>query len=271
MEKEIDKRTGDDGGGKGSVTVVGIGPGGTDELTARAKEVLARADTVVGYTRYVELVAGLVEGKDVRTTGMTREEQRCVAALELALGGRRVAVVSSGDAGVYGMAGLVLQLSQERFGGEVPVEVVPGVPAFVAASAILGAPLMHDFASVSLSDLLTPWEVIERRVEAAASADFVIAIYNPRSKKRTEGLAKALETIRAHRSGSTPVGIVRNASREDESVVVTTLDGMDEHYGGVDMSTMLIVGNSTSYTAGGRIITPRGYRGVRGSGAAGGR
>lgn len=244
---------------------MGIGPGSTDELTLRARETLARADTVVGYTRYVELVAALVEGKDVRTTGMTHEEERCMSALELARTGRRVAVVSSGDAGVYGMAGLILQLCHERFGGRVPVEVVPGVPAFVAASAILGAPLMHDFASISLSDLLTPWEKITERVEAAASADFVIALYNPRSKKRTEGLAAAMEIIGRHRAGSTPVGIVRNAAREDESVVLTTLDGMDGHYDGVDMSTILVVGNSSTYTASGRVITPRGYRGVRGA------
>lgn len=207
----------------------------------------------------MRLVSALVEGKELFTTGMTHEVERCAKALELAGAGKRVAVVSSGDSGVYGMAGLVLQL---RGDDSVEVEVVPGIPAFVAASALLGAPLMHDFASISLSDLLTDWDVIERRVEAAAAADFVIALYNPKSSKRVEGLAKAIDLIRRHRGPDTPVGIVRNATREGETVLLATLGGFEGYYDKIDMLTIVIVGNSATFAGQGRMITPRGYRGV---------
>ncbi len=219
---------------------------------------LASAEWVVGYARYLELVSPLTRGKETFSTGMTGEVERCRKAIELASSGRSVAVVSSGDAGIYGMAGLLLELMGD---GEVPfgVEVVPGVPAFAAAAAVLGAPLMHDFASVSLSDLLTPWETIERRVEAAASGDFVIVLYNPKSKKRTAQLPGAVDIIRRYREPSTPVGVVRNASRDDEEVRVTTLGGVESFYDTVDMSTLLVIGNSTTYTAAGRMVTPRGY------------
>lgn len=246
---------------------MGIGPGGLGHLTAKAAEALGSSDAVVGYSTYLDLVAPLTEGIETFSTGMTREEERCVKALELAATGRRVAVVSSGDAGIYGMAGLVLQLAIER-GYKVDVGVVPGVPAFVAASSVLGAPLMHDFASVSLSDLLTPWETIEKRVEAAAGADFVIALYNPKSKKRVEGLKRAFEIVSRHRSPETPVGIVRNATREGESAVLTTLAGAPSHFDTVDMLTTVIIGNSSSFASEGVFITPRGYRGVS-SGRAG--
>ena len=250
--------------GCGSVLVIGIGPGGAEHLTAKAVAALKAADCVVGYSRYVGLVASIIEGKETFTTGMTQEVQRCAKALELGRDGRRVAVVSSGDAGIYGMAGLILQLALEGDTSMAPprIEVIPGVPAFVSAASILGAPLMHDFASISLSDLLTPWEVIEKRVEAAAAADFVIILYNPRSRSRTEGLGLALELVGRHRDPSTPVGIVRNAAREGEEAVITTLGLMGEYIEMVDMLTLLIIGNSATSSNGKWMVTPRGYRGV---------
>lgn len=224
----------------------------------RARAALEGAGSVVGYTRYVDLVRPLIEGKEVFSTGMTHEVERCEKAISLAREGKKVAVVSSGDSGIYGMAGLIFELLGED--GGVEVEVIPGVPAFVAAASLLGAPLMHDFASISLSDLLTDWALIEARVEAAAKADFVIALYNPKSSKRVELLGRALEVIGRYRSGQTPVGIVRNASRKGEEVIVTTLKEAPSFADRIDMLTILVIGNSSTYTSLGRVITPRGYR-----------
>lgn len=243
---------------------MGLGPGGLDDLTLRAKKALEDADAVVGYTRYVDLVRPLIAGKEVFSTGMTHEVQRCEKAIALAREGRMVAVVSSGDSGIYGMAGLIFELLSGD--NAVEVEVIPGVPAFVAAASLLGAPLMHDFASISLSDLLTSWELIETRLEAAAKADFVIALYNPKSSKRVEGLGRALDVIGRHRAGSTPVGIVRNASRKDEEVIMTTLKETPSFAEKIDMLTILIIGNSSTFSSGGHLVTPRGYR-LEGRGA----
>ncbi len=220
------------------------------------------ADCVVGYKRYVDLVLPFIEGKEIHSRGMMQEVERCKIALDLAHAGKRVAVVSSGDSGIYGMAGLVLELALKESSAMPEVEVIPGVPAFVAAAALLGAPLMHDFASISLSDLLTPWETIEQRVAAAAGADFVISLYNPKSKKRVVGLQKAIDIVARYREGSTPVGVVRNATRDDESVQLTTLDGLAEFYESIDMLTIIIIGSSTTRSDGGYMVTPRGYRGV---------
>lgn len=217
------------------------------------------SDVIVGYTRYVELVKPLIDGKEIFTTGMTFEVERCKKALEYARSGKTVAVVCSGDAGIYGMAGLILQLSMKEAATPVKIEVVPGIPAFVSAAAILGAPLMHDFASISLSDLLTDWDLIEKRVKAAAEADFVIALYNPKSSKRVEGLRKALSIISTVRSASTPVGIVRNATREGQSAIISTLGTIEASLDDIDMLTILIVGNSSTLVSGGVMITPRGY------------
>lgn len=247
---------------------MGIGPGGPDHLTQKAKAAIAGADVIVGYTRYVALVKELTAGKEIFTSGMTQEVGRCEKAIEFAMQGRRVVVVSSGDSGIYGMAGLVFELAASKglLAGVKPgedslrIEVIPGVPAFVSAGAILGAPLMHDFASISLSDLLTPWETIEKRVIAAAQADFVIALYNPKSSQRTAGLTKTVEIVLQYRHGSTPVGIVRNATRPDESMTITMLDNVTSFYGTIDMLTILIIGNSNTYTVGQTMITPRGYK-----------
>jgi precorrin-3B C17-methyltransferase len=231
-------------------------------MTARALAAIEGADTVVGYSTYVKLIEPMLGGKQVVSTGMTAEVKRCAEAVKLARAGRRVALVSSGDPGVYGMAGLVLEILR---GGEhsgappFELEIIPGVPAVCSAAASLGAPLMHDFAVISLSDLLTPWEQITRRLEAAAGADFVIALYNPRSKGRPHYLGEALDIIKKHRPGRTPVGIVKDSRREGEKVTISTLEGVpvDE----VDMTTIVIVGNSQSYTFLDYIVTPRGYAG----------
>ncbi len=238
--------------------IVGIGPGGRDHMTLRALEAIRAADVVVGYTRYIELLEGLLEGKEVVSTGMTREVDRCRAAVEQALGGRSVAVVSTGDPGVYGMAGLVLELLERMDPeGTVPVEIVPGVTAVSAAASLLGAPLMTDFAVVSLSDLLTPWEVIRTRLEAAASADFVLALYNPRSRRRVRHLEEACRILLRHRPPDTPAGIVRHALRPGQEVLVTTLAGVPGCE--VDMMSVVLVGNRATRAWRDRLVTPRGY------------
>lgn len=218
-----------------------------------------QAEVIVGYSTYIKLIEPQVlEGKEIISTGMGREIGRCRMAIEKALAGLNTAVVSSGDAGIYGMAGLVLELLAEQgLLDKVPVEVIPGVPALSAAAALLGAPLMHDFAVISLSDLMTPWDVIETRVEAAAKTDFVLVIYNPRSEKRDRQLGQVRDLLLKYRAGDTPVGIVRNAAREGESLQITTLSGLDEQ--GVDMLSIVIVGNSRTKVFGKKMVTPRGY------------
>ncbi len=260
----------------GRVTVVGLGPGDAGLLPPLARAALERAACIVGYTAYVELVdQEILAARRVVSTGMMGEVERCGAALDLALAGDEVAVVCSGDPGVYAMAGLVLELAEARgLVGSLDIEVVPGIPAVCAAASLLGAPLMHDFAVVSLSDLLTPWEVIERRLDAAAGADFVIAVYNPRSRRRADHLGRALAVIARHRGPATPVGLVKNAFRPEQEALVTTLAGLDP--GQVDMLSVLIVGNSATRTldakSGPRMLTPRGYAGkyALGDGTAGG-
>jgi precorrin-3B C17-methyltransferase len=220
---------------------------------------LSRAEVIVGYTAYIELVPGaLLAGKTVISTGMTGEVERCERAVESALSGRDTAVVSSGDAGVYGMAGLVLEILEKRgLDRTVPFETVPGIPALCAAAALLGAPLTHDFAVISLSDLLTPIEVILARIEAAARADFVIVLYNPRSKRRTGQLSEAMRIIFDARGGGVPVGLVRQAYRTGQAVSVCPLSAFDPEQ--ADMLSLVIVGNASSRIAGGRMLTPRGY------------
>lgn len=238
---------------------VSLGPGDECLLTPAAREALESADVIAGYKGYIELVPPqLLDGKEVVSTGMMGEVERAKAAVELARQGKETVMVCSGDAGIYAMAGLLLEiLEAEGLLDEVGFEVVPGVPAFGAASALLGAPLMHDFASVSLSDLLTPWELIEKRLSNVAEADFVIAIYNPRSKKRSDHLRKALDIIGRFRTPETPVGIVGRAYRPGQDVRAVTLESVDVE--SVDMQTVLIVGNSATRMVGGRLLTPRGY------------
>ena len=251
----------------GRLWIVGLGPGAPEHMSARAREALEEAELVVGYTGYLKLAAPLIRGKATRATGMTKEIERCSIAIDEALSGRRVALVSSGDPGIYAMAGLAIELCRARGirislrgggpPGALPVEVIPGIPALVAGAALLGAPLAHDFCAVSLSDRLTPWEVIERRLRAAAEADFVIGIYNPRSRKRDWQLGRAKEILLEYRSPETPVGIVKRAMREGERVEIRALGELDPEC--ADMETVLIVGNSGTYTWEGAMITPRGY------------
>ena len=241
------------------MTVVSLGPGDADYLAPRARNALMDAQVIVGYRTYIKLIEpDLLEGKETIVTGMTDEIRRCEMAIEQALAGKDTAVVSSGDAGIYGMAGLVLELlSQQSLLDKLEVEVIPGIPALSAAAALLGAPMMHDFCVISLSDLMTPWDVIQARVEAAASADFVLVIYNPRSKKRHWQLGEALNIIKKYRDKQTPVGIVRNAMRKEQSVRITDLASLDESL--VDMLSILLVGNSRTRDLGGKMVTPRGY------------
>lgn len=233
-------------------------------MSVRALEVLGRVDLVVGYQTYLDIIAPVIRGKTTLATGMTREVERVAAALDAALSGRSCALVSGGDPGVYAMAGLVLEMLANRgiscnTGVEngLELEVVPGIPALCAGAALLGAPLTHDFAAVSLSDLLTPWELIEKRIEAAAAADFVIVLYNPKSKKRDWQLTRARDLILRHRSGATPAGIVTGAMRENQRVQLCFLDHLDQVE--IDMQSIVFVGNSFSFRHGEFLITPRGY------------
>jgi precorrin-3B C17-methyltransferase len=242
-----------------------------------AREALSRAGAIVGYKGYIELLEPeLLHGRQVLSTGMTGEVERCNAAIDLAVSGVETVVVSSGDAGVYAMSGLVLELLEARgLLDAVRFEVMPGIPALCAAAALLGAPLMHDFAVISLSDLLTPWELIERRLAAAAAADFVVVLYNPRSGRRKDQLPRAMEILSASRPGTTPVGLVKRAFRPGQEVLATTLAALDAQ--AVDMQSILVVGNASTRLVRGRggerMLTPRGYAGkyalVQGEEAAG--
>lgn len=241
----------------GRLFVVGIGPGGPPDRTRRAEEAIAQSTVVIGYTRYLELIRDLTEGKERIASGMTRETERCRKALERAEAGQTVAIVSSGDPGVYGMAGLVLELAG-AMGSSVQIEIVPGVSAANALAASLGAPLMCDFATLSLSDLLVPWETIRGRLEAVAAADLVAAIYNPRSQKRTAQLDEAAAIFRRHRPGTTPVGVGTAVGSLQESILLSDLDHFPELP--IDMRSVVIIGNRSTRRIGEWIVTPRGYK-----------
>lgn len=208
--------------------MVGIGPGARNEISQRALDALKDSETIVGYKLYVDLVKDIVGNKQIVASAMRKEIERVEMAIQEALAGKIVSLISSGDPGVYGMAGLVLEVVSEK-NIDLPLEIISGIPAANAAAAVLGAPLMHDYAVISLSDLLTPWETIERRVKCAAEADFVIVLYNPRSSQRDWQIEKTAHIILHYKSPATPVGIVKDASRKDESVIITTLDKMTSH------------------------------------------
>lgn len=245
---------------KGILYVVGIGPGAQDHATPAALKAIAESQLVVGYTTYIKLVRHLLEGKDIVKTGMTEEIGRARAAIERARTGATVSLISSGDAGVYGMAGLVFQVLQEmgwKRGDSPELRIVPGMTALNSCASLVGAPLVHDFCSISLSDLLTPWSVIERRIEAAASADFVIGLYNPASGRRTRQIVDAQTIIRRHREGNTPVALVKSAYRHMEQVVLTDLDTFLDYE--IGMLTTVIIGSSNTFMFEGYMVTPRGY------------
>lgn len=237
------------------VFVVGLGPGKEQYLTGEARAALDAAEVLCGYTVYVDLIAPLYPDKEIYTTPMTRELDRCRWALETANGGRTAALVCSGDAGVYGMASPLLELAADY--PEVEVEIVAGVTAALSGGAVLGAPLGHDFCVISLSDLLTPWEVIEQRLRCAAEGDFAVCLYNPSSRKRKGYLRRACDILLRIRSGDTVCGWVRNIGREEQERRLLTLEELRDEE--VDMFTTVFVGSSRTRRTGGRMVTPRGY------------
>lgn len=260
--------------------VIGTGPGDVSYMAPRALELLNEADAIAGYTTYIDLIKPVIKNKKIISTGMQKEVERVEKAIAEALSGKTCALVSGGDAGIYAMAGLVFELCEKkglkllRYGSKSPdespvetkdaarpicleIEVVPGIPALAAGASLVGAPLTHDFAVISLSDLLTPWETIEKRLHGAAMADFVIAIYNPKSKKRDWQLSRAMEIIAEYRDKKTPVGIVTSAMREQQKVTVVPLEQMGT--ADVNMQTVLFVGNSASVAYLDFMYTPRGY------------
>ncbi|WP_199615777.1 precorrin-3B C(17)-methyltransferase [Paenibacillus alkalitolerans] len=245
----------------GKLLVIGFGPGAFEHITERAREAIDESDVIIGYNTYVDLIRGLLTDQEIIRTGMTEEVSRAQEAVRQAELGKKVAVISSGDAGVYGMAGLVYEVLIEKGWAQqsgIEVEVIPGISAINSCASLLGAPVMHDACTISLSDHLTPWDVIAKRVEAAASADFVIALYNPRSGRRTRQIVETQRIVLKHRSADTPVGLVKSAYRDREQIVITTLGGMLEH--DIGMLTTVIIGNSTTFMYDGLMITPRGYR-----------
>lgn len=236
----------------GKLYVVGIGPGGLDYMTLKAVKAIEESEVIVGYTKYIEFINPLIKDKAVVSTGMRGEVERCKQALELAKD-KVVSIVSTGDAGIYGMAGLILEMREDE-----DVEVIPGVTASSAAASIVGAPLMHDNCNISLSDLMTPYDLIKKRVSLAAEGDFIISLYNPKSHGRPLYLKECMDIIRNHRQGNTPVAVVKNALRDGEKSTIFTLETFDDSE--VDMFSIVIIGNSKSYIKDGQFITPRGYQ-----------
>ena len=238
------------------IYVVGIGPGEYEQMTIKAANILKSCDVIVGYTVYVDLVKEHFSDKEFLTTPMRKETQRCELAFEEARKGKTVAMICSGDAGVYGMAGLMLEIGVNY--PEIPVEVIPGVTAATGGAAVLGAPLIHDFALISLSDLLTPWEKIEKRLLAASEADFVVCLYNPSSKKRHDYLKRACDLMLRYKRPETVCGTVRSIGREGQEMEVLTLAELAEKE--VDMFTTVFIGNSQTKNIDVKMVTPRGYR-----------
>ena len=242
-----------------ALSIVGLGPGDPSLLPPLAHSALSYARTLVGYTSYIALLPlDLTQGKVIKTTGMRAERERVLLAIESAASGVPTALVTSGDPGIYAMASLVLECLRDKDLLSLDLAIIPGIPALAAAAARLGAPLGHDFASVSLSDLLTPWERIEERIRAALAADFVLVIYNPRSHGRPDHMHKVLSIARTFRSADCPIGLVRNAYRKDEEILLCTLARVPVET--IDMRTTVIVGSSTTCIAGPYMLTPRGYK-----------
>ncbi|WP_281242322.1 precorrin-3B C(17)-methyltransferase [Alteribacillus persepolensis] len=245
----------------GKVFVVGFGPGDEAHMTHRAKEALVESDSVIGYKTYMDLVKHLIQGKEIVRTGMTEEVSRAQEAVKQAQAGKKVSVISSGDAGLYGMAGLVYEVLMEQDWHEeegIAVEIIPGISALNSCASLLGAPVMHDACTISLSDHLTPWNLIMKRVEAAAQADFVIALYNPKSGKRTRQIEETQRILLQHRDPNTPVGLVKSAYRQRQHIVMTDLENMLNYE--IGMLTTVIIGNNSTFYYDGKMITPRGYQ-----------
>lgn len=244
----------------GKIMLVGLGPGSVEHMSGRARAAIAEADTIIGYVTYIRLVADLVEGKEVVKKSMTEELDRAIEALDRAQQGKKVALISSGDAGVYGMAGPTFEvLFQAGWtpDSDIEVEIIPGASALNTCAALVGAPLTHDFCAISLSDLLTPWPVIARRLNAAAAADFVVALYNPKSGRRARQIVEAQRLFLAHRRPDTPVAIVKSAYRPKQRIEFTTLDTMTDCE--IGMLSTVLIGNSNTFVRDGLMVTPRGY------------
>ena len=239
------------------IYIIGTGPGSIEYMSQRAINAVKACNIVVGYKTYINLIQSLLDDKTVVSSGMRKEVDRCGEVIHLAKQGNVVGLISSGDAGVYGMAGILLEMLAQS-GDDIDVEVVPGITSALSSASLAGAPLMNDFAVISLSDLMTPWEVITHRIDKAAEGDFVISLYNPKSKERVEQIGIFREIVLRHRKPETPVAIVRDAMREEQQVIITTLGEMLTHH--IDMTTTLIVGNSQTFVHNGRMITPRGYK-----------
>ena len=241
----------------GKIIIAGIGPGSKEDITPAVLEVVREADTIVGYKYYFQFIEPYVKpGCECIDTGMKKERERAEQAFQIAEQDKTVVVISSGDAGIYGMAPLIYEMKKERH-SDIEIMALPGISAFQKAASLLGAPIGHDICIISLSDLMTPWEVIERRIKAAAIGDFVTAVYNPKSHGRYWQLYRLQELFLKHRAANTPVGYVRQAGREEQEIKITTLGAFDPE--DVDMFTIIIIGNSQSYIADGKVITPRGY------------
>ena len=246
----------------GKLYIVGVGPGHHPHMTFRAKRVIEESDTIVGYETYVNLVEDLIDGKDIHRYAMTQEVERAHQCIDLAKEGKIVSLVSSGDPGIYGMAGLIFEILAESGWNpetDLQVELVPGVSALNSCASLIGSPLMTDFAVVSMSDLLVPWEIIVKRVEAAAQGDYVIVIYNPSSKKRIHQLQDTRKLLLKYRKPSTPVAIIKGAFRKSQTIVMTDLEHLEEHSDKLGMISTVIVGNSSTYNFKDLMINPRGY------------
>ena len=245
---------------RGKIMLVGLGPGSHDYLTARARSAIAEADTVIGYATYIRLVKDLLDGKEVIKKAMTEELDRAIEAYDRAKLGKKVALISSGDAGVYGMAGptfeVLFQAGWTPDAG-IEVEIIPGASAINTCASLVGAPLTHDFCAISLSDLLTPWPTIARRLDAVAYSDFVVALYNPKSGRRTRQIQEAQRIFLRHRDPNTPVAIVKSAFRAKQRIEFTTLEKMIE--ADIGMLSTVLIGNSNTFVKHGLMITPRGY------------
>ena len=244
----------------GKIMLVGLGPGSQEHLTARARAAITEADCVIGYATYIRLIADLLDGKEVVKKAMTEELDRAIEALDRARLGKKVAIISSGDAGVYGMAGPTFEvLFQAGWTPDsaIEVEIVPGASALNTCAALVGAPLTHDFCAISLSDLLTPWPTIARRLDAVAYADFVVALYNPKSGRRTQQIVEAQRLFLRHRDPQTPVAVVKSAYRPKQRIEFTTLEKMGE--ADIGMLSTVLIGNSNTYIRHGLMVTPRGY------------
>ncbi len=242
---------------QGKIFVVGTGPGDQKYICPQAIEALKKSDVITGYKTYIDLIEPIFPDKEFASSGMKKEVERCEETLAIAESGQTVSLISSGDAGIYGMAGIMIEVVAAKE-STVDVEIIPGISAATSAASLLGAPLMNDFVTLSLSDLMTPWEVIMKRVHAAGSGDFVIGLYNPRSKTRVKHLDTTIDILLEYQNPKTPVGIVKHAMREKQEVKITTLDNLKNC--DIDMFTTIIIGNSQTRIVSGKMVTQRGYK-----------